>query len=142
MFLFSVLDLFLQILSKKYIWRFDVTWLISQQFICIGLKPAAFLVQKRNRPQKCPFIATNNWILLAAWWSVKYFFLQIPRYSGKVLEKKRWWKQTNAKCLTFQVIAINYTNLCFWISRVSLWDKICSLIFLTFWKRICLGILV
>ena len=29
---FSVLDLFLQVLPKKYIWHFGATWLISQPF--------------------------------------------------------------------------------------------------------------
>ena len=33
MFFFSFLDLFAQVLSKKSIWHFDVTWLISQQVI-------------------------------------------------------------------------------------------------------------
>ena len=27
-----------------------------------------------NIPEKPPFIATNNWIVLAVQWSVKYFF--------------------------------------------------------------------
>ena len=40
---FSVLDLYLQVLSKKSIWYFDVTWLILQQFTRRDLKPAAFL---------------------------------------------------------------------------------------------------
>ena len=44
MFTFSVLDLFLQVLSKKTVWYFDVTWLISQQFTSRDLKPVAFHV--------------------------------------------------------------------------------------------------
>ena len=44
MFTFSVLDLFLQVLSKKAIWHFDVTWLISQQFSRRDSKSVAFLV--------------------------------------------------------------------------------------------------
>ena len=32
------------------------------------------LTQKKNRPEKCLFIATNSWIALAVWWSVKFFF--------------------------------------------------------------------
>ena len=45
--------------------------------------PSLWLVHKKKRPEKFPFIATNNWILLAARWSVKYFLLQIFQYSGK-----------------------------------------------------------
>ena len=37
-------------------------------------KSSLWLVQKKNRPEKCTFIATNNWIVLAVWWSVKYFY--------------------------------------------------------------------
>ena len=40
----SVLNLFLQVLFKKFIWHFDVTRLISQQFTCRDLNPVAFLV--------------------------------------------------------------------------------------------------
>ena len=29
---------------------------------------------EKNTPEKIPFIATNNWIVLAVWWSVKYFY--------------------------------------------------------------------
>ena len=28
-------------------------------------------VMGKNRPEKCPFVATNNWIALAVQWSVK-----------------------------------------------------------------------
>ena len=44
MLTFSVLDLFLQMLSKKAIWHFDVIWLVSQQFTRRDLKPVAFPV--------------------------------------------------------------------------------------------------
>ena len=44
MFTFSVLDLFLQVLSKKSIWHFDVTWLILQRFSREDLKPVIFLL--------------------------------------------------------------------------------------------------
>ena len=33
------------------------------------------LVQIKNRSEKFPFIAANNWILLAVWWSTKHFFV-------------------------------------------------------------------
>ena len=35
---------FLQVLSKKWIRHFDVTWLISQQFPCTDLKSVVFIV--------------------------------------------------------------------------------------------------
>ena len=43
--------------------------------------PSTRIVQKNNRPEKCPFIATNSWILLAVRRSVKYFFIPISHYS-------------------------------------------------------------
>ena len=46
------------------------------------------LFQKRI-DQKFPFIATNNWIVLVVQLSVKYFLLRLPRYFGKVVEKRR-----------------------------------------------------
>ena len=46
MFTFSVLALFLHVLSKNSICHFDGTWLISQQFACTDLKPEVFLVAK------------------------------------------------------------------------------------------------
>ena len=43
MFIFSVLDLFLQVLSKYSILYFDAACLIFQQFTCSDLKSLAFL---------------------------------------------------------------------------------------------------
>ena len=40
---FSIFDLFLQVLSKKSIWNFDITELISQRFTRRDSKPVAFL---------------------------------------------------------------------------------------------------
>ena len=37
-------DVLLQVLFKKSVWHFDVTWLISQEFIRRDLKPVAFFV--------------------------------------------------------------------------------------------------
>ena len=45
--------------------------------------PSLGLNQKKNRPEKFPFTATNNLIVFAVRWSVKYFLLQTPRYCGK-----------------------------------------------------------
>ena len=47
------------------------------------------IFRRKNRHEKWSFIATNNWIL-AVRRSLEYIFsLQIHRYSGKVVEKKR-----------------------------------------------------
>ena len=43
-FTFSVLNLFLQVLPERFIWHFDITWLVFQQFTRRDLKPAAFPV--------------------------------------------------------------------------------------------------
>ena len=48
MFTFSVLDLFLQVLSKKSIWHFDVTWLILQRFSREDLKPVILLLLRNQ----------------------------------------------------------------------------------------------
>ena len=34
-----------------------------------------------------PFVATNNWIVLAAPWSAKYFLLRIP------IIPEKWWRK-------------------------------------------------
>ena len=50
----------------------------KQLAICIKLASGeihfAALIRKKNRPEKCPFLATNNWIVLAVRRSVKYLF--------------------------------------------------------------------
>ena len=61
------------------------------------------LVQKKSRPEKFPFIATNNWTVMAVWWSVKHFFFRIPQYSGKVVEKGKMEKTGKCKRVAFQV---------------------------------------
>ena len=40
----SVLETFLQVLSKNSIWHFDVAWLLFQQFNSRDLRPVPFLV--------------------------------------------------------------------------------------------------
>ena len=47
------------------------------------------LFQRRIDQKKFPFIATKNWIVLVVQLSVKYFLLRLPRYFGKVVEKRR-----------------------------------------------------
>ena len=39
-----------------------------------GEFPFTETYSEKELTRKCPFIATNNWIILANWWSVKYFF--------------------------------------------------------------------
>ena len=51
--------------------------------------PSLRHVQKNNRPEKLPFIATNNGIVFAVRRSVNYFLLQIPKYFRKVWQKKK-----------------------------------------------------
>ena len=47
----------------------------------LGSSPSLRLVQKRNRPENFIFIATNNRVVLAIRWSVKYFLLRITQYT-------------------------------------------------------------
>ena len=64
----------------------------------LGNFPLPRLVQKKNRPKK----------KIAVRWSVKYFLLQIPRYSTKVAaKKKKKEKKAIIKCYVFQANAIN-----------------------------------
>ena len=59
------------------------------------------LVQKKDRSEKTLFMAKTNWIVLAGLWSIKYFLLQIPRYSKKVSMRKENKVQGNCKVLCF-----------------------------------------
>ena len=59
-FTISVLDVFLQVFSKKPIWYFNVPWLLSQQFTCIDFKPVAFLVYDKMNWRLFYFHVTNN----------------------------------------------------------------------------------
>ena len=50
----------------------------------------AICVQKKEWTRKFPFIEINNWIVPSVTMSVKYFLPVIfPRYSGKVVEKRK-----------------------------------------------------
>ena len=56
--------------------------LVSEEF------PFAATSSEKNRPERFPFMATTDWIVLAVWWSVKYIFAPIiPWYSWKVSKK-------------------------------------------------------
>ena len=58
------------------------------------------LFRKRIDQKQFPFIATNNWIVLAVQWSVKFFLLRIPRYSGNIVEKRRGRDNYEALCFS------------------------------------------
>ena len=68
------------------------SWLHLSRSLCEflwGISLCCDIFKKKNRPEKFPFIATNNWIVLAARRSVNYFLLQIPEYFGNVRQKKK-----------------------------------------------------
>ena len=53
---------------------------------------------KKLIDQKISFIATKNWIVLAVWWSVKYFFApNFPSY------QKGWTKRIQAIAMLLQL---------------------------------------
>ena len=53
------------------------------------------LVQKNKRWEKFAFMETTNWIVLAAGWSVKYFFGP----NSPIFRKSRRGKKTNSKAI-------------------------------------------
>ena len=58
--------------------------------ISLGNSVSLRLIQKNKRLQKFPFIATNNWIVWAAQWSVKYFFCsEFPDIPEKFWRRRR-----------------------------------------------------
>ena len=59
--------------------------------ISLGNFPLLWQVQTKNRPEEFPFIATNNWIVLAVRQSANYALLWIPQYSRKNWQKKKKW---------------------------------------------------
>ena len=61
------------------------------------------LVQKKNKSEKFPFIATDNLIVLVVWWSVKFFFVPNSPIFGKSREDEGedWKKTADAKCFAF-----------------------------------------
>ena len=76
------------------------------------------LVQKKNRPEKFPFIAKNKCIVLVLPWSVKEFFcsefLDIPEKSWR-----RRRKPTIVKDFAFQTNASAISKYQFFSSTVS-----------------------
>ena len=78
----------------------------------LGNSSSLWLVQKKNWPEKFPFTAANNWVVLAAQWSVKYFFCSefFPPYSGKFVEKRRR-RVAITKYSAFQANAIRKEHL-------------------------------
>ena len=63
----------------------------------MGNSPSLQVVQKKNRPEKIPFIANNSWIVLAVRWSGKHFFAPnslISRKSRGEEDGKTWHMQS------------------------------------------------
>ena len=63
----------------------------------LGIPPSLEIVQKKNRAENFTFIGTNNWIVLAVQWSVKYIFASNSPISWKSCAEER----ENSKALCF-----------------------------------------
>ena len=50
------------------------------------------LFRKRKDQKKFPFITTNNWIVFAVQWYVKYFFAPNSPFKFPIIPEK-WWKK-------------------------------------------------
>ena len=81
-FTFFVFDM--QVLSKKFIWYFDVAWLISLQFTRRDVKPVTFLIQ---------FHLLNTTSIIA------YFQNLYKKYveAWKSQKMPFWWVTNSAK---------------------------------------------
>ena len=79
----------------------------------LGIPLRCDLFRKRIDQKKFPFIETNNWIVLAVQWSVKHFLLQISRYSGKVVEKRR--TEAITRRFDFQVNGMIWLCICIFV---------------------------
>ena len=69
-----------------------------------GISLCCDFFRKMIDQKNSPFRATNNWIVLAVQRSGKCFFIQIPRYFGKVVEKRS--REAITKLFAFQANAI------------------------------------
>ena len=97
---FDSLDRFLLITYCFFFNEMQIKRWLHLSSLSLGNSPSRRLIQKSNRPEKWPFIATNNWIVLAARWSVKYFFApNSPLFQKKSGEKKK--KKDNYKVFCF-----------------------------------------
>ena len=81
--------------------------------------PARQLAQKKNRQEKCLFIAKNNWIVLAARWFRKHFFAPNSPLSQKSGGEKKE-KRGNYEA-SFQVNAISI------ITFIISWCDYCTI---------------
>ena len=81
------------------------------QIVSGGLPFAATCLENLYRPETFPFIATNNWTVLAVRWSVKYFFAPnspiFQKSCGKEEEEGDWVVGNRKKRYAFQANAIN-----------------------------------
>ena len=89
-------------------WQFRQVFIhyIMSILMCVNKQVATFikqslgnyssrqLVPKKNKPEKYTFIATNNWIVLAARSSVKYFFPWRRKEEEKQLQSVLFFRQT------------------------------------------------
>ena len=55
----------------------------------LASSPLLLLVQKKSRPEKCPFVATNNWIVITVKRCVKYFAPNSPFFQKSHGGKKK-----------------------------------------------------
>ena len=57
------------------------------------------LIPKKNRPEKCPFIATNNWIVLCIMYCIKYSdsLLNVFLLRKIPVIPEKWWRKKEEK---------------------------------------------
>ena len=60
--------------------------------ISLGNSLLLWPAQKKNEPEKIPFIATNIWMVLPVRWSFKYFFAPKSLISMKKSAEERKWQ--------------------------------------------------
>ena len=66
------------------------------------------LFRKKNRAEKFPFIAANNWTVLAVRWSINYFFTpNSPIIRKSCSEEEAEGEKGNLKRYAFQANAVN-----------------------------------
>ena len=91
------------LLSTWHLTQIFVRYLMCILIICrlaglsshsVGEFPYAVTFQKKNRLERFPFIATNNWIVLAVRFYTKHFFAPNSRYSEKLWRRRRRKRQS------------------------------------------------
>ena len=70
----------------------------------LGNSPFCYLFKRRiGKSEKVPFIATNNWIILAVRWSVKYIFALSSSIFEKSCTGEEGEKGNGNKALCFSI---------------------------------------